>query len=244
MHPSPVNLSVPPIVAQVSPSSDRPAFIAFQGNPDARLIAHREGCSSSVAVRHRPTTFKQGISTEEEEQLMKNFGMALAFAAATLVLPHSGEAAEAVKAVPGYYNPATGTFAPMVTKSPAVAPVARTGTVKISITLSIEAAIGTDVSISCQGSVNTSDASFDNYASANGVVVRSGAKGTVVLTIPYAWTMAASGEMVTIYTSCSEGSPGSSTVGGVGHTISLTVPGFAEPAKAGTVTTKSLTASM
>jgi hypothetical protein len=173
---------------------------------------------------------------------MKNFSVAFAVAAAVLALPHSGEAAETAKAVPGYYSPATGTFAPMVTKSPAVAPVARTGTVKISITLSIEAAVGTDQSISCQASIGAFDASFDNSASASGVVARSGAKGTVVLTIPYDWTMKASGEMVTISSSCSEGS--GFTAGGVGHSITFTVPGFAVPTKAGTITTKSLTASM
>jgi hypothetical protein len=172
---------------------------------------------------------------------MKNFGMALAFAA-VLALPHSGEAAGTVEAVPGYYNPMTGTFAPMVTKSPAVAPVTRTGTVKISITLGIEAAIGTGEPITCQASIGVFDASFNNSASASGVVARSGGKGTVVLTIPYEWTMAASGEMVTISSSCTEGS--GFDVGGVGHTISFTVPGFAVPAKAGAVTTKSLRASM
>jgi hypothetical protein len=173
---------------------------------------------------------------------MKNFGMAPALATTVLSLPHSGEAAGTVKAVPGYYNPMTGTFAPMVTKSPAAAQVARTGTVKISITLAIEAAIGTDEAISCQASIGAFDASFDNSASASGVVTRSGAKGTVVLTIPYDWTLASATEMVTISSSCSEGS--GFDAGGTGHSITFTVPGFAVPAKAGTVTTKSLSASM
>jgi len=172
---------------------------------------------------------------------MKILVMALTLAAVEFALPHSGEAAGAARLVPGYYNPANGTFVPMVTKSPAVAPITRTGTVKISITLSLEAGVGTDESISCQASIGAFDASFENSASTSGVVVRSGAKGTVVLTIPYDWTMAAANEMVTITTSCSEGS---FSAGGVGHSIIFTVPGFAVPTKAGTVTTKSLTASM
>jgi len=173
---------------------------------------------------------------------MKTHVMALAFAAVGLAFPHSGKAAGTIRTVPGYYNPATGTFAPMVTKVTPAAAVSRTGTVKITITLNIEAAIGTDEPISCQASISAFDASFDNTASASNVVVRSGAKGTAVLTIPYSWTMAASGEMVTISSSCTEGSGFSS--GGVGHSITFVVPGFAVPAKAGTVTTKSLTASM
>jgi hypothetical protein len=172
---------------------------------------------------------------------MKNLVMALTLAAVEFALPHSGEAAGAARPVPGYYNPANGTFVPMVTKSPAVAPTTRTGTVKISIALSLEAAIGADEPISCQASISAFDASFDNSASTSGVVVRSGAKGTVVLIIPYDWTMAAANEMVTITTSCSEGSSGT---GGVGHSIFFTVAGFPVPAKAGTVTTKSLTASL
>jgi len=173
---------------------------------------------------------------------MKTLVMALAFAAVGLALPHAGKAAGTIRTVPGYYNPATGTFAPMVTKAIPAASVVRTGTVKITITLNIEAAIGTDQPISCQASISAFDASFDNTASASNVVARSGTKGTVVLTIPYAWTMSAAGEMVTISSSCSEGSGFSA--GGVGHSITFVVPGFPVPATAGAVTAKSLTASM
>jgi hypothetical protein len=173
---------------------------------------------------------------------MKYLGMALAFGIAAFALPHSVKAAETIKAVPGYYSPATGTFAPMVSRVPTAAPVARTGTVKITITLGIEAAIGTDQPISCQASISVFDSSFSNSASASGVVTRSGAKGTVVLTIPYNWTLAAAGETVTITSSCSTGSGFSA--GGVGHSITFSVPGFAVPSAAGAVTTKNLTASL
>ena len=173
---------------------------------------------------------------------MKNFVMALALATVGLVVPHSGKAAGAVRAVPGYYDPATGAFAPLVAKVRAAAPVTRTGTVKITITLNIEAAIGTDEPISCQASIGAFDPSFSNSASASNVVVRSGAKGTATLVIPYDWTMAASGEMVTISSSCTEGS--GFDAGGVGHSVSFSVAGFAVPSAAGAVTVKSLTASM
>ncbi len=173
---------------------------------------------------------------------MKKFVMALAFATIGFAVPHAGKAAGAVRAVPGYYDPATGAFMPMVSKVLAAAPVTRTGTVKITITLNIEASIGTDQAISCQASLSTFDASFSNSASASNVVVRSGAKGTATLVIPYDWTMAASGEMVTISSSCTEGSGYSA--GGVGHTVSFVVPGFAVPVTAGAVTTKTLTASL
>ncbi len=174
---------------------------------------------------------------------MKNFIVALVLAAVGLALLHPSQAAGAIIGIPGYYDQATQTFVPMVV--PKVVPlisVARTGTVKVTITLSIEAAIGTDEPITCQASIFASDASFDNSASATGLVVRSGATGTVTMPIPYDWTMVATGELATLSVSCSEGEGFSA--GGVGHSISFTVPGFTVPATAGTITTKTLAASM
>jgi hypothetical protein len=110
------------------------------------------------------------------------------------------------------------------------------------VTLGIEAAIGTDNPITCQASISTSDASFDNSASATGLVVRSGSKGTLTLPIPYNWTMAAAGEFATVTVNCSEGS--GFTTGAVGHSIFFTVPGFVVPAAPGAITKKTLAASL
>jgi hypothetical protein len=174
---------------------------------------------------------------------MKTFVVALLLVVLGLVLPHPSRASGAVMGIPGYYDQTTGTFVPMVV--PKVVPLVsltRTGTVKVIITLNVEAAIGTFEPITCQASITASDSSFDNSATATGVVVRSGATGTVTMLIPYNWTMAAAGEQATVSVNCSEGN--SFTTGGVGHSIFFTVPGFTVPATAGAVTTKTLAASM
>jgi hypothetical protein len=182
------------------------------------------------------------VESEEEEQLMKNFVVALVLAVVGLALPHPSHAAGVTTGIPGFYDPATGAFAPMVTKVVPLVTVARTGTVKVVITLNIEAAIGTYEPITCQASINSFDASFTNMASAAGLVVRTGATGTVTITIPYNWKMAAAGEQATVSANCSEGNGFSP--GGVSHSISFTVPGFTVPTANGTITTKSLSASM
>jgi hypothetical protein len=170
---------------------------------------------------------------------MMNSLTALALTAAALALPNAAHAA-GNSAIPGYYDPATRMFMPMIVGAPAAAPVSRSGTVKITITLNIQSSVGTDAPLTCQASISTFDASFQNSASASNVVTRSGAKGTAVLSIPYNWTMAAANESVLITSSCSESTFGA---GGVGHSITFTVPGFTVPTKSGT-TTKSLTASL
>jgi hypothetical protein len=173
---------------------------------------------------------------------MRRIVLTLILAVIGLALPHPSQAAGAVMGVPGFYDQATGTFVPMVV--PKVVPlvsVARTGTVKIIITLSIEAAIGPFQPITCQASIFASDVSFDNSASASGFVVRSGAKGTLTMLIPYNWTMVANGELASMSVNCSDNS---FNTGGVGHSIGFTVPGFIVPATAGAITTKTLAASM
>jgi hypothetical protein len=178
---------------------------------------------------------------------MKNFVVAAALSAAGFVVSYSGSAADTVRGVPGFLDPSTGNFtpaaaSPIVTKVIPAAAVARTGTVKVVITLAIESAIGTDESISCSASFFATDASFDNTASATTLVVRTGATGTATMTIPYDWTMAVTGEPATISVNCTEGNGFSA--GGVGHSISFVTPAFVIPAVNGTVTTKTLSASM
>jgi hypothetical protein len=172
---------------------------------------------------------------------MKNFVVALILAVVGLALPHPSQAAGAITGIPGYYDPATGTFAPMVTKAVPLASVSRTGTFKAIITINIESAIGTFEPITCSASIMSSDASFNNSASASGLVVRTGATGTVTIMIPYNWTMAITGEQATVSVNCSEGS---FSTGGITRSIFFVVPGFTVPATAGTVTTKTLTAAM
>jgi hypothetical protein len=182
------------------------------------------------------------MSEEIRSSLMKNFVVVLVLAVVGLALPHPSQAAGVMMGVPGYYDPTTSTFVPIVTpKTFPLATFTRTGTFKLTVTLSIEPAIGVDEPITCQASISTFDASFTNSASTTGLIVRSGAKGTLTMPIPYNWTTAAAGETATVTVNCSENSFGA---GGIGHSISFTVPGFVVPSTPNAVTTKSLTGSM
>ena len=172
---------------------------------------------------------------------MKNFIVGALFGTISLMAFHGGEAS-AAPGIAGYLNPATGTFTPYIQKVPAAAPVATTGTVTVAISLNIEAAIGADEPISCSVSISTYDTSFGNSASSTGIIARSGAKGSATIAIPYQWTMKATGEMANVSASCTEGS--SYSAGGIGHSVSFTVPGFVVPTKPATVTKISLAASM
>ena len=174
---------------------------------------------------------------------MKNFLMVLALGVVTLTLAYPSQAADPFRKIPGYFDLGTSSFVPMVLPKvlPAIAPVTRIGTLRVVIHLTIQSAIGTDEGITCSSNVFASDASFDNQASSSGPVVRSGATGTVVLTMPYDWTMAATGEQATVNANCSEGTGFGSPVS---HSIFFTVPGFIVPVTSGAVTTLTLTASM
>jgi hypothetical protein len=174
---------------------------------------------------------------------MKNLVIILVLAVAALA-PHLSQAADATKGIPGFYDPTTATFMPLVVpKAVPLAKVNRTGTVKISITLNIEAAIGTDEPISCDATISTFDSSFTNSASASATVVRSSlTSGSLTLSIPYDWTLANATETASVGTNCSES--GGFSAGSVGHSIAFTVPGFTVPTKPGTVTTINLTGSL
>lgn len=173
---------------------------------------------------------------------MKNLVVALVLAVVGLALPHPSQATSAPAGIPGYYNPATGTFAPLTIKQVPFASVSRTGTFEAVITLTIESAIGADEPITCNVGISSFDVSFSNSASATGLIVRTGATGKVTVTIPYDWTMAATGEQAMVSVTCNEGS-GFGT-GSVEHSLTFTVPGFTVPSTAGVLTTKDLTASM
>jgi hypothetical protein len=175
---------------------------------------------------------------------MKKFAVVLVLAVAALGLPYpAARAATAAPGIPGYYNPLTGSFTPLIVKSvPLATPVSRIGTVQIAITLTVESAIGIGDPITCNASIISFDSSFSNTASATGLIVRTGTTGKVTIVIPYDWTMAATGESATVSVSCNEGT--SFEAGGIGRTITFTVPGFVVPATAGALTVKSLTASM
>jgi hypothetical protein len=181
--------------------------------------------------------------SKKKELMMKNFVVIVALAVGALVLPHPSQAAGIpANGIPGYYNTATSTFVPLVIKSaPAAAPVNRTGTLKITINLTIESAIGTDEPISCSASTETFDSSFSNSAGTSGIITRTGSTGTLTMLIPYDWTMANSGELATITVSCEES--GFETAG-VGHTVGFSSPGFTVPTTKGALTSKTFTASM
>ncbi|HEV3113596.1 MAG TPA: hypothetical protein VGY99_24180 [Candidatus Binataceae bacterium] len=173
---------------------------------------------------------------------MKNLVVALVLAIVALALPYPTQATSAPAGIPGYYNAATGTFSPLTIKQvPLAAVVSRTGTFEAVITLTIESAIGIDEPITCTASISSFDPSFTNSASATGLVVRTGATGKVTITIPYDWTMAATGESATVSVNCSESEFGT---GSAGHSMSFAGFTFTVPTTAGTVTIKDLTASL
>jgi len=173
---------------------------------------------------------------------MKNLVVTLALSAIGLVVPYASYAA----GVAGYLDPSTGTFTPAMIKpikAKAATTVIRTGTVKIVVDLTFESAIGTDEAVTCYGSINSSDNSFDNSVSTTVLVNRTSATaGAATLVMPYDWTQLATGEDVDWSLNCTEGS--SYSAGGVSHSIYFTGGTFVVPATAGTVTTITKTATM
>jgi hypothetical protein len=169
---------------------------------------------------------------------MKNFAAILLIGVVALALPRPSRAAGGG----GYFDPATGRFVPMV--SPKVAPkdppVTRTGTVDLDITLTIESAIGSDESVTCDATLSSDDASFFNEVTASGTV--SGRPtGTLTLTMPYDWTQAATGESATVSLSCAE----QDFEGTVDHSMEFLAPvTFTVPTTAGTVTKETFTGSL
>jgi hypothetical protein len=161
---------------------------------------------------------------------------ALAAGAATPVAATSSSDNDAIL---GDLHPSTGIFVPKALILPH-ASVARTGTVKVTITLAIESSIGSDQPITCEVSISAGDTSFVNSATASATVVRSGATGTCTISIPYDWTMATTGETATVSVTASTGS----FSGGIFRNLTLIHAGFAVPATAGTVTTLAFSASM
>jgi hypothetical protein len=145
----------------------------------------------------------------------------------TLAVPRLSRAA----GIPGYWDTTASKFVPMrVPKVAAKDPVTRTGTVDLDITLTLESAIGADEEVYCNASISTSDASFDNEVSAFGIV--SGRPtGTLTLTMPYDWTMAATGESAQIFLSCTEYDGGT-----VEHEMSFASVAFVVPATTATTT--------
>jgi hypothetical protein len=170
---------------------------------------------------------------------MKNFIAAVALVVG-LALPHLSQAASVpAGAQLGYFDQTTATFKPLIT--PKVVPassVVRTGTVKVTITLTLQSVIGPESGVSCGAGIGAFDASFDNTAGASNVpVVISGSTGTVTITIPYAWTMAASGEQATVSANCNEFAT-------VDRFLTFILPGFVVPTAPGTVTKISLKGTM
>ena len=75
---------------------------------------------------------------------MKNFVVAFVLAVVGLALPHPSQAAGAIVGIPGFTIQRPRPSCRWCTQVVPLVAVARTGTVKVSITLSVEAAIGTD----------------------------------------------------------------------------------------------------
>ncbi|MFY9911000.1 MAG: hypothetical protein WCF22_23900 [Candidatus Sulfotelmatobacter sp.] len=92
-----------------------------------------------------------------------------------------------------WYNPATGTYEPLrpMVEADAVPEVApTTGTLTFKYTITVKSAIPTNAVISCEGDVDTSEATgFFVEDGASGIATGSGSAWTCTAVIHYSWSL-------------------------------------------------------
>jgi hypothetical protein len=124
---------------------------------------------------------------------MKMLATAAAGAAlfgSVLLLPVATEAQNPSAGVPGFLDPSTGTFTTRSALSPAASGLKRIGTINVTVTAVLGSNIPASVPVSCSVFLDADDTSFDNSASASGVLVRKGSGGTCKVSIPYIFEIA------------------------------------------------------
>src|SRR5262249_38960268 len=141
-----------------------------------------------------------------------------------LLLPSTTEAQIPTPGIPGSLNPVTGTFTARANFPKAGSGVAVTGSITITTTVLIDAALQKtpDQVITCTVSISTADAVAGNSAGTSNNVIRAGAQGTCTSTISFIWEVASTTKtmFVTINVSTFGGT------GQVGHSAgtSTTIP--------------------
>lgn len=121
---------------------------------------------------------------------MKTFATAAAAAAllgSMLAIPTPIQAQDSPVGIPGFLNPATGTFTTRLSLAPAAASLKRTGTVSVTISVLINSTIPASQQITCSVTLSSSDASFFNEVFGTGTVARAGGAGKCVIRLPYIW---------------------------------------------------------
>ena len=121
---------------------------------------------------------------------MKTFATAAAAAAllgSMLAVPVPTQAQNTPTGIPGFLNPATGTFMPRLSLTPAAATLKRGGTIVVTISVVINSTIPSNQPISCSATISSTDLAFFNDVFGSGIVTRSGSTGKCVLRLPYIW---------------------------------------------------------
>jgi hypothetical protein len=157
---------------------------------------------------------------------MTAIGAALFGSALLLPIPTYAQSA-ATPGIPGYLDPTTGVFKPVVSSLPTAATLTRTGKVVVTVTVQIDSSIPADQQITCSVSIGSSDfPGISNGASSESGVIRSGSSGKCTTTIPYVWIVASAATKMSVSVSVSTGE---FTFGSVSHSASTSFPAFSVP---------------
>jgi hypothetical protein len=144
--------------------------------------------------------------------------------------------AQSAALVPGFMDPATGTFTVRPALVPSVAALTRTGAITVTTTLQIDSQIPADQTISCTVTVSSFDSAANNNAMGSNNVIRTGNLGKCTTTIHYIWLVASPATLMNVSVGVSTGN---SFGGGISHGAGLSFSPFPVPN-----TAKSLTANL
>jgi hypothetical protein len=162
---------------------------------------------------------------------MQTFAMGAAAAAAlfaSALLPIPTEAQNATApGIPGYLNPASGVFQPVLSSLPTEAALKRTGKIVVTVTVQLDSSIPADQQITCNVSIGSNDfPGITNGASSESGVIRSGSSGKCTTTIPYVWLVKNAQTTMSVSVGVSTGS---FAFGSVSRTASTSFSAFPVP---------------
>jgi hypothetical protein len=125
---------------------------------------------------------------------MKSLHRAVAGAAlfGSMLLLSAATEAQNPPGIPGYLNPATGSFTARANFPAAGAGIAKTGSITVTTTVLIDPALQKvpDQTITCTVNISSFDTVASNTASGSNNVIRAGGKGTCTTTIGFIWEVA------------------------------------------------------
>jgi hypothetical protein len=105
-----------------------------------------------------------------------------------LLLPAATEAQHAaMPGIPGYLDPATGSFIARANLQPNAAAKQVGGTITVTTTVFLDSTIPAGLPITCTVSIGTFDDVATNSAGGSNQVVRTGGKATCTTTITFLW---------------------------------------------------------